>query len=608
MFVAIGASTLEASSRPNVVVLLADDLGWKDIGCYGGPAKTPTLDRLAAGGVRFTDFYSGAAVCSPSRATTLTGRQHLRTGIYSWIHDHSQESHLLEREVTLAEVLKSSGYETVHLGKWHLGMPTPQKPNKPTPSDHGFEYWFATGNNAHPSHKNPVNFIRNGTPVGKTDGYACQVVVDEAISWLNETRDRDKPFFLNVWLHEPHAPIAAPDEIVPRYGKLNDPAAIYSGTIDNTDRAIARLLERLKQVDSPENTLIIYSSDNGSYRADRVGHLRGTKGSNYDGGIRVPGIFSWPGTITGGRVQHEPAGLVDLLPTVCGLLEIDTPKGVHLDGADLSPLLTGHTDEFVREQPLFWLLPASGPAVAIRDGRYSLVAHRAYDFPRDTATVAALRQQIEETLRRNGTLENEIRGSTLDKQMFEGFKDKEAEQLRGKFILLNMFNESWIPAIKAGTYGRYELFDMTQDSGQTKDISKQNPEIAAKLKKQLQQIHESVMADAPDWGATFPARAPSRHDRDASNTLTSPNAESLTQIDAMDLPQGYTPGNAHQDYVDRRMAKLNPEQRARIGQLWAEKQRLNPNMPNRGISFVKIMDFVAAGEKREQSIQKSKSN
>ncbi len=493
--------SLSAAKRPNIVMLLADDLGWKDIGCYGGPVKTPILDRLAAGGVRFTDFYSGAAVCSPSRATLLTGRQHLRAGIYSWIHDSEQKSHLLEREVTLAEVLRHQGYETVHLGKWHLGMPTPQKPNKPTPSDHGFDYWFATANNAQPSHEDPVNFIRNGTPAGKTDGYACQVVVDEAISWLDDMRDHDKPFFLNVWFHEPHAPLAAADEIVSHYGKPNDPAAIYSGTIDNTDRAIARLLDKLKQVDSPANTLIIYSSDNGSYRADRVGHLRGSKGSNYEGGIRVPGIFYWPGTITEGRVEREPAGLVDLLPTVCGLAGIDKPDRVHLDGTDLSPLLTGRSDEFVRHQPLFWLLPASGPAVAIRDGQYSLVAHRAYRFPRDTATMAALRQQIERTLRMNGTLEEEIRGSTLDKQMFEGFKDKEAEQLRGKFILLNMFHESWIPAIRAGTYGRYELFDMAQDSGQKNDIAQQHPAVVARLKQQLLEINASVMADAPDWSA-----------------------------------------------------------------------------------------------------------
>ena len=495
--------SLSAAKRPNVVLLLSDDLGWKDIGCYGGPVKTPALDRLAAGGVRFTDFYSGAAVCSPSRATTLTGRQHLRAGIYSWIHDSEQNSHLLQREVTLAEVLKSNGYETVHLGKWHLGMPTPQKPNKPTPADHGFDYWFATANNAQPSHKDPVNFVRNGTPVGKTAGYSCQVVVDEAISWLDEKRDPDKPFFLNVWFHEPHAPLAAPDEIVSRYGNLNDPAAIYSGTIDNTDRAIARLLEKLKQVDSPENTLIIYSSDNGSYRADRVGHLRGIKGSNYDGGIRVPGIFYWPGTIAGGCVEHEPAGLVDLLPTICGLLGIDKPQNVHLDGSDLSPLLMGRQDAFVRHQPLFWLLPASGPAVAIRDGRYSLVAHRDYEFPKDRERMASLRKQIEQVLRKNGSLEDEIRGSTLDKQMFEGFKDREAEQLRGQFILLNMFSESWIPAIKAGTYGRYELFDMAQDSGQTQDVSQQHPDIVAKLKAQLLEINISIMADAPDWSAVM---------------------------------------------------------------------------------------------------------
>jgi len=489
----------KAERKPNVVVLLADDLGWQDIGCYGGPVQTPTLDSLAARGVCLTDFHAGAAVCSPSRATLLTGRQHLRAGIYSWINDCEQNTHLLEHEVTLAEVLKSHGYQTVHLGKWHLGMPTPQKPTKPTPSDHGFDYWFATANNAQPSHKDPVNFIRNGKPVGKMNGYACQLVIDEAIQWLDEKRDAHRPFFLNVWFHEPHAPIAAPDEIVSRYGQLNDPAAIYSGTIDNTDRAIARLLKKLEQVSAPENTLIMYSSDNGSYRADRVGHLRGIKGSNYEGGIRVPGIFYWPGTISGGRVEHEPAGQVDLLPTVCGLLGIDTPEGVHLDGSDLSPLLTGRADQFVRRKPLFWLLPASGPAVALRHGRYSLVAHRNYEFPKDTERMAALRKQIEETLRKNGRLDEELRGSTLDKQMFEGFKDRQAEQLRGQYIRLNMFNESWIRAIKASTYGRFELFDLTADPSQKVDVSKRHPEVFARLKRQLLDLHASVMADAPEW-------------------------------------------------------------------------------------------------------------
>ena len=484
--------------QPNIVFFLADDLGWKDIGCYSGPAKTPTLDSLAAKGVRFTDFHSSAAVCSPSRATLLTGRQHLRAGVYSWIHDNEQNSHLLEREVTLAEVLKSHGYETIHLGKWHLGMPTHNR-RKPSPSDHGFDYWFATANNAQPSHKNPVNFIRNGKPAGRIEGYACQIVVDEAIFWLDEKRNPDKPFFLNIWFHEPHAPIAAPERIVSCYGELNDPAAVYSGTIDNMDRAIARLLKKLEQVDSPENTLIVYSSDNGSYRADRVGNLRGNKGSNFGGGIRVPGILYWPGTITSGHVEHEPAGQVDLLPTICGLLGIDKPEGVHLDGSDLSPLLTGRAREFTRHQPLFWLLPASAPAVAIRDGNYSLVGYRDYEFPKDRKTMTALMRQIEETLRKNNTLAEEIRGSTLQKQMFEGFKDKEAEKLRGLYIRLNMFQESWIPAIKAGGYKRFQLFDLSSDPGQKTDVSARFPRIVTRLKKILLEINTSVMADAYDW-------------------------------------------------------------------------------------------------------------
>ncbi len=486
---------------PNVVVLLADDLGWKDIGCYGGPVKTPTLDRLAASGARFTDFYSGAAVCSPSRATLLTGRSHLRSGIYSWISDWDQNAHLRLEEVTLAEILKDAGYQTVHLGKWHLGMPTPLKPHKPLPDQHGFDYWFATPNNTQPSHRNPDNFIRNGKRVGRIEGYACQIVVDEAIAWLDLERNPNKPFFLNVWFHEPHAPIAAPAPVVKRYGELSDPAAVYSGTIENTDRAVSRLLKKLSEVAPPEETLIIYASDNGSYRDDRVGHLRGTKGSNYEGGIRVPGIFSWPGQIKAGKVEATPAGLVDLLPTVCGLLKLQPPQR-HLDGADLSPVLRGKQDNFARSQPLMWLLPPAAPVGAVRDGQHVLIAHRTYEFPRDQEKLADLKKQIERILREAGTYEEEIRGSTFQKQLFEGFKNPQAERLRGQFIRLNMFNENWIPAIQTGTYGRFELYDLSVDPSQTTNIASDNPALAAELTKRFLDFHSSVMEDAPDWQQT----------------------------------------------------------------------------------------------------------
>jgi len=592
--------SLSAAKRPNIVVLLADDLGWKDIGCYGGPVKTPTLARLAAGGVRFTDFYAGAAVCGPSRAVLLTGRHHARTGIYgNVIFESFQKPHLIEREITLPEVLKRHGYATAHFGKWHLGMPT-HDVKKPTPAEHGFDYWFGMNSGAHPSHKDPVNFLRNGKPVGKIEGYSCQIVVDEAISWLDEKRDPGEPFLLNLWFHEPHDPIAAPESIVSQYGDLHNQAAIYSGTIDNTDRAIARLLDKLKELDSLENTLVFYTSDNGSYRDDRNGNLRGRKASNFEGGIRVPGILYWPGAIKGGHVEHEPAGIVDLLPTICGLLGIDKPEGVHLDGSDISPLLTRRGNEFVRHQPLYWHLPSGNPSLAIRDGNYSMVAYRDYEFPRDTAAIARVDNEIEAVLRKANSPEL-VPWVERSDYFYKVFQNKDAERLRAKFMRLNVFQESWVPTLKSGSYKRFQLFDLAADPSQEVDVSKQYPEVFARLKRQLLEVNASVMAEAPDWGSVGGTPTPPSRNRDASKTLTSPNAKLLAQIDAMDLPQGYTPGNAHQDYVDRRMAKLSPQQRARIGQLWAEKQRLDPDMPNRGLSFVKIMVYVI-----ENGIQKGK--
>ena len=446
--VLLGVSTLgmaPSAEKPNVVVLLADDLGWKDIGCYDGPVKTPALDGLAAGGMRFSQFYSGCAVCSPSRAVLLTGRHHIRTGVYSWINDGGQRSHLLEREVTIAEVLKKAGYSTAHVGKWHLGLPGKFK--KPTPDKHGFDHWFATSNNASPSHRNPRNFVRNGKPVGPMEGYSCQLVVDEAINWLESGRkDKDAPFYLNVWFHEPHAPIAAPADIVGVYGKEKDKAAIYSGTIDNTDRAIARLLAKLKAIAPPENTLIIYASDNGSYRDDRTGGLRGRKGVNWEGGIRVPGIFHWPGKIPAGKVSSEPAGVVDVLPTVCGLLGLEPPAGVHLDGSNLTPVLVGKPDSFDRHQPLFWHLQKSRPIVAMRDGKYSLVAEPDYELSKS-----------------------------------------------------NMFQEAWIPKIKSGGYTGWKLYDLESDPNQTKDLAGEKTELLEKLKKKLLEINRSIMADGADW-------------------------------------------------------------------------------------------------------------
>lgn len=449
---------IASAKRPNVVILLADDLGSGDLSCYGGPVRTPTIDSLAASGAKFDTFYSGCAVCSPSRATLLTGRQHIRTGVYNWIFDQTQKSHLLEREVTIAELLKDHGYATAHVGKWHLGLPFEGHANyKPTPAQHGFDYWFATANNAEPSHHNPKNFIRNGQALGEIEGYACQIVVDEAIDWLENRENSEDPFFLNVWFHEPHQKIAAPETIVASY---QDPlqsaglaeaqkkqAALYSATIDNTDRAIARLTQALAQAAPVEETLIIYASDNGSYMRNRNRSLRGQKGVNWEGGLRVPGIFSWPGTISAQQTIETPAGLVDILPTLCSLLEIDPPRDRHLDGANIAPLLLGQANRFQRPQPFFWHVHRSVPIVAIRDGDYSLVAKR--DNPELSSN--------------------------------------------------NKTDEAWIPLIKNGGYRDYELYDLSQDPRQTNDLARNRPEIVDRLKAKLLEINASIMSEAPDW-------------------------------------------------------------------------------------------------------------
>jgi arylsulfatase A len=206
--------TLAAEAKPNFVIFLADDLGWGDLGCYGHERiKTPNLDRFASQGLRLTQCYSACSVCSPSRSAILTGRTPYRNGVFRWI-PVGHECHLRTSEITIAKLLKERGYATCHSGKWHLNGHF-NKPDQPQPSDHGFDHWFSTQNNAAPSHKDPTNFVRNGTPVGKLEGFSAPLVVDEAIGWLKtrqgktDAAGKDAPFFLFVCTHEPHLPIEA---------------------------------------------------------------------------------------------------------------------------------------------------------------------------------------------------------------------------------------------------------------------------------------------------------------------------------------------------------------------------------------------------------------
>ncbi|MBC7964904.1 MAG: sulfatase-like hydrolase/transferase, partial [Fuerstia sp.] len=246
-----------AEARPNVVVILCDDLGFGDLHCYGHPhTQTPNLDRLAAEGIRFTSFYSAAPVCSPSRVGLLTGRSPNRAGIYDWIPEAKAASdakpdardlvHLQRHEVTLPQLLKAAGYATCMAGKWHCNSMFNSE-DQPQPGDAGFDHWMATQNNAAPSHQNPRNFVRNGEPVGETHDFSCQVVVNEAVTWLSQQTSAhpDQPFFLYLAFHEPHEPVASPPELVDLYKTVavEDGQAQYFANVHNIDLAVGRLLE-----------------------------------------------------------------------------------------------------------------------------------------------------------------------------------------------------------------------------------------------------------------------------------------------------------------------------------------------------------------------------
>jgi arylsulfatase A len=370
------------ADRPNVVVVLCDDLGYGDLGCYGhAHIQTPNLDRLADEGVRLTDCYAAAPVCSPSRAGILTGRTPYRCGVYDWIPGNSP-MHLRRQEVAVAALLKGSGYSTCHVGKWHCNGKF-NSSDQPQPDDHGFEHWFSTQNNARPTHLNPVNFVRNGKPVGPLEGYSSELIVREAIDWLDGKWDRSRPFCLFVWFHAPHEPIATGPQFVERYEGMKE--AIYYGNITQMDHEFGRLMKKLDGMGLRENTFVMFTSDNGPETLNRYrganrsfgspGRLRGMKLHMYEGGIRVPGIIRWPGKVKAGSLCSEPVNGTDILPTLCDMAGATVPTDRPIDGSSILPIFRGK--KIRREVPLYWRYDRalSKPfTVAMRQGHWKIIA------------------------------------------------------------------------------------------------------------------------------------------------------------------------------------------------------------------------------------------
>ncbi len=365
--------------KPNFIILLADDLGYRDISSYGGVSKTPNIDELAQNGYLFTNFYAAAPNCSPSRAALLTGINPSRLGMYNYraIND---PMHLRDSEITIAEMLKRRGYQTGYFGKWHLGSLKDQdKLDHPSPRDQGFDYFFGTEANAQPSHLNPTNFIRNGKKLSIKKGYSCQIIADEVIGWL-ENNSMNTPYFMEIAFHEPHKKVASPENLIAHYPGYPKVDAKYLASVENLDLAIGRIYRYLEKTEQLKNTFILFTSDNGSYRDASNGELKGVKSYLYEGGIRVPGIIYYPALNNQATIIEEPVGLIDIFPTLDEMTSTDYSRENNLDGTSFLNLLEGR--KFNRENPLFWFFYRTSPEIAMRIGDMMIMGKDFDSVPR----------------------------------------------------------------------------------------------------------------------------------------------------------------------------------------------------------------------------------
>jgi arylsulfatase A len=380
----------DAQGRPmNVIILYADDLGWGDLGVQGHPfAKTPAIDGLAATGMRFTQFYVTAPICSPSRAGLITGRIQNRFGMKKLINDSLDRAvgfhHVPVDEPSLPRLLQSVGYRTCHIGKWHISFM--ERPGEPRPADYGFDQALVLSGGRHTSYWSS-NWKRTESreQLATKDRWSAEVYVDEAIRFIEQKRDQ--PFFINLWSFAPHQEVLAAAKYRKMYADRSEEEQHYYGVVTQMDEQYGRLLKYLDDHGLAERTIVVFSSDNGcephlipwSNRArGSTGGLRGGKHHIYDGGIRVPGIIRWPGVTKPGSVTREVAWTADLLATFAAAMQKRPSPDRPLDGIDLRPALAGGKLE--RGSPLYWEfeggvtlrdgVTAEAPGLALREGRW----------------------------------------------------------------------------------------------------------------------------------------------------------------------------------------------------------------------------------------------
>lgn len=383
------APAVSSNRRPNVILIVLDDLGSLDANCFGShDLITPSLDALAGEGVRFTQFYAAAPLCSPSRAAVLTGRYPQRAGVPSNVSSIPGGAGMPVEEVTLAQVLKSAGYATGHVGKWHLGYLPEIMPNAKG-FDESFgnmggcidnysHFFFWQGPNRHDLWQNGEEVWRDGQNIGDLMVERCKAFI---------SANKDKPFFLYWAINQPHYPLQGREKWRMRYRNLAPPRSMYAAFVSTLDESIGRVLATLRQLRLTEQTIVALQSDHGHSTEDRAfggggnpGPYRGCKFSLFEGGIRVVSMLSWPGTLPRGAVRGQLVTGCDWMPTICELTGVPLPKR-RIDGKSMVPIVHSPTAA-TEHETFFWAFEQQW---AVREGNWKLIAN-----PRDPTNKAPL--------------------------------------------------------------------------------------------------------------------------------------------------------------------------------------------------------------------------
>jgi len=401
------SSTLHAQSadpaRPNVVLIMTDDMGWADIGSYGAPdIRTPNIDSLARDGVKLTDFYSNGVLCTPTRAGLMSGRYQQRYGLEIALPNEGApeaDRGLPATGRTLPRLLKNNGYATALVGKWHLGYKAEY-----SPSAHGFDYFFGLKSGyhdyyTHHSGNGKPDLWENDRPI-EAAGYMTDLITERAVKFIEQTAGR--PFFIDVAYNAPHWPYQVPDKpsVAPDNGRHvmpGDPAtstrADYVAMVERVDRGVGEVLRALERRGVATNTIVIFTNDNGGEWLANNAPLFNRKLTVWEGGIRVPALIRWPGRIPAGKVSDQVGITMDLTASILGATGTAVPVDARLEGINLLPILEGRTADI--ERTLFWRTTTGNRSQkAVRRGDWKLVIDGTHTFVFNVRTDISERQDL----------------------------------------------------------------------------------------------------------------------------------------------------------------------------------------------------------------------